>query len=250
MAQNQNKNAMNKENKFRSKLNAFIPKRVGNRVVAGFLGFSRVIGRPFTVKGARKSAGNPEAIRKHFENSAGTNGYVEDQSSYTDVKYGAKTMQYSGCGVFSVFNALLGMNKNYDPEARVKLLSELILEFERNGIVFSGNLGTDPKVLLRYFLNRGYEAAITYKASDFERMGEVYDSLILLMYNDGTNIAQNVHFITITKENGQFFAHNVYCNGQVHKPANSASELIGKFYGGRSKGICMIGIKNKSILKV
>ena len=255
---------MSKPGSFKTKLRSFIPRRVGNRVVAGFLGFSRALGRPFTVKGAKKTADNKTNILKHFSDIKRTNGYIEDQNSYTDVRYGAKTMQYSGCGVFAVYNALINLHGypdyqdkmtspvgdkimiNYSvPMSCAVMLSELILEFERNGIVFSGNLGTDPGAINKYFMKKGYETVISYKAADFDRIGEQFDTLILIMYNDRTDIMQNVHFINISKEKDMFTAHNVYCNGYVFPPKKSVTETIGSFYEGRSKGICLIGIRKK-----
>ncbi len=243
-------------------MKSFIPKRVNNKVVVGFLSFAKTVGKPFNRKNKIGRDAMLESISRHFASFDKTGGFIEDQDSYKDVPYGGKSIWYAGCGVIATYNALHSMGRICEwsgslfdrsasenctsEDVSVKVASEafldLIREFEKTGIVFSGNLGTAPLPIKKYFDRRGYRTGIAYKASDFDRLGAEYDVLILTAYMDGSDITKSVHHICITKKNGLFTAHNVYCNGYLSKPEKSVSKVIESINNGRAKGICLIGI--------
>lgn len=242
--------------------------KVSNRVVVGFLNFSKNLSRPFA-KRNKLSVEEEERLRKHLDNGS---LYIEDQSSYTDVVYGSKTMQWSGCGVFATYNTLVNLNiiyginvcKNGTPETsdecekkadvnnfgagvdethtRSHLLQNLIRDYERNGIVFSGSLGTSPLAIKKYFDRHGFKTVISYRATEFDRIGEECRGLILVFYPNKYDIGGSAHFVSITKENGKYSAHNVYCDGSLMKGYDNISEIIASINSGKAKGLCLIGI--------
>ncbi|MBR1862298.1 MAG: hypothetical protein IJ796_10665 [Lachnospiraceae bacterium] len=235
-------------------LRGFIPQRVSNGAVVGFLRFTKGISKPFTRRNKDEALTQLSRIENHLKSCR--QSFIENQNDYTDVGYGAKTMQYSGCGVFAVYNALVYLNKktgykktdelkkilSFPPAQR---LSYLIKAFEKNGIVFSGNLGTSPKSIRDFFAKLGLSTVMTSRVSDFDRMGEESDTLILMMYNDRENIFNNVHTINISKDGARFTAHNVYANGRISPPGRTVGETIKNIGNGKAKGICLIGISVK-----
>ncbi len=241
----------------KNRLRAFIPRKISNRAVIGFLELSRIIGRPFTVKRAKRSETNARRTEEHLKGTGITDGYIEDQNSYTDVVYGSKTMQYSGCGVFAVYNALHDLYRKEEAvkqtgdqaenpavdKVKVLQLDALIREFESNGIVFSGNLGTAPCTIMNYFRRKGYDTQISYRTDEFDRIGDRSDTLILTMYNDRSDIMRNVHTICISKRGNSFQAHNTYCDGSISPVCRSVSEVVSSINHGRAGGICLIGIR-------
>ena len=219
------------------KLNAFIPKYVRNGVVLGAFELmrkqQRITGRDYT----SHLKANEESFLRHRGSIERANGYVEDQNSYTDMKYGDYTMQFSGCEVFAVYNAMFNICGRHE-----KSLAVIISEFERDGMVLSGKFGTSPRAIVDYLTRNGYVAEITTKPSEFDVMGRRSDSLIITVYNDREDVTKEVHTFNISKGRDGFTAHNVYCNGYVVGPYSCVSEILININGGRAKAISLIGI--------
>ena len=183
---------------------------------------------------------NLSAFTSHQDVIKANKGYVEDQNKYTDMAYGESTMQYSGCEVFATFNALFNLTGKYPIS-----LPDMISQYEKDGMVMAGKFGTSPQAICDFLNKKGYPASITTKDTEFDALGKKSDSLILTMYNDKEDISKEVHTVNISKENGKFTAHNVYCNGKVVGPYDSVSQTIANINKGKAKGITLIGVNKK-----
>ena len=190
---------------------SFIPKRISNGTIVAVY-----------------------ELLRHIQN----NGYVEDQNAYIDMPYGKSTMQFSGCEIFAVYNAMRSLLQH-----PVMDLPELIFYFEKDGMSLNGKFGTSPKALRDFLKSNGFTAAFTAKEADFSAFAAKYPGLIFTMYNDRNDIRKEIHTIHISKKGSMFTAHNVYCNGKVVGPFTSFDELIQNINGGKAKGISLIGIK-------
>lgn len=226
------------------KVLAFIPGKVNNKtVVAAFEAMrteQKLLGKKFDHLDANRKAFDKHkaAIEKH-------KGYVEDQNNYTDVAYGSATMQYSGCEVFATYNALFNLHGKHIID-----LPDMIAEYEKDGMVMNGNFGTSPKAIADFLTRRGYHAELETESDNFDKVGKDSESLILTMYNDASDISQEVHTINISKgRDGKFTAHNTYCNGKVLGPFASISETISNINNGKAKGISLIGIRQTGLKK-
>jgi len=220
---------------------SLIPEKVNNKVVLFFLELLRKLQIPIKEISKRNLQSNQDNILKHIDIIDIHGGYIEDQNNYTDMKYGKKTIQYSGCEVIAVYNAifsLVGRHAFY--------LEDLIKTFENNGMVLTGRFGTSPKALYSFFNKNGFISRFTSKESEFEAVSSESDSIILTFYNDRKDIRNQIHTVSITKENGYYTAHNVYCNGTILGPCSSVTDLIHEINDGKAKGISLIGIKRKS----
>lgn len=207
-------------------------------MLVGAYDFMRMIQKIFKNDSQRHLISNKDSFFQHIDTISRNKGYIEDQNSYTDMIYGKATMQYSGCEIFAVYNAVYSL-LGYP----VMDLPEMICCFENDGMALSGKFGTAPKAIRDFLNNHGFQTSFTTKEKDFDILASEYPSLILTMYNDGNDIRKEVHTVHISKNNGSYTAHNVYCNGTVVGPYPILSELIRNINRGRAKGIALIGIR-------
>lgn len=222
------------------KICALIPNKIDNATVVNVLDLMRkqqkAVKKDFSVHQAK----NEEAFKKHAAVLTKNRGFVEDQNSYTDMAYGDATMQYSGCEIFATYNAIYSITGK-----PAMSLAKMISEYEKDGMVLSGKFGTAPKAIKDFLDKHGFKTEMTTDEADFDGLGKKFQSLILTMYNDRDDISKEVHTVNISKEDGKYIAHNVYCNGKVVGPEATVKELIAKMNGGRAKGISLIGVSKR-----
>ena len=228
----------NVRNEAFKKICALIPGKVDNSLVINAFEAMRKQQKLMKKDFSAHLKVNEEAFKKHVDIIKKNKGFVEDQNNFTDMNYGDSTMQYSGCEVFATYNAMYSI----DGKNTISLPA-MIAEYEKDGMVLSGKFGTSPKAIADFLNKHGYKAELVTEEAKFDNLGKTYQSLILTMYNDGSDISQEVHTVNISKENGQFIAHNVYCNGKVVGPYKSVTEVIKNINGGKAKGISLIGVK-------
>lgn len=228
----------NTRNEMFKKICALIPGQVDNSVVVGAFELMRKEQKLLKKDFSKNLKPNEEMFKKHTEVLKKNKGYVEDQNSYTDMKYGISTMQYSGCEVFATFNAIFNICGK-----PIMSLAQMISEYEKDGMVLSGKFGTSPRAISDFLNRHGFKTHLTTDEKEFDKIGKEFSSLILTMYNDKNDISKEVHTVNISKEGGKFTAHNVYCNGKVVGPYASVSEVIRNINHGKAKGISLIGIK-------
>ena len=216
-------------------INSFIPQNISNETAISFFDSLRKI-KTFNKDNYKDNlVKNNKSYEKHIKSIEQNNGYIEDQHLYKDMFYGIKTIDYNGCGVISVFNAM----KDLTGKSEMNL--PLIIDyFEEDGITLSGIFGTAPTAIEEFFIKQGFKTISSKKEEDFEQIGKNNDSFILTFYNDKNNIFKAVHTINVSKKDGKFIGHN---NGKCFKSYNSITELI---HDGNSQAIFLIGIKKNN----
>lgn len=178
--------------------------------------------------------------------------FIENQSEWERVRFGVSTMEYSGCEIMAVYNALLDLGN----VMTARNMAELISEFERKGAALSGRWGCAPRSIYKYFVRRGYKVTMTTCADSdtINAIGENSDSVIITAYNDRNDIRKMIHTISITKDNlGNYTLHNAYkrTNGRYaaysgNSPIKSLWDVIGVMSQGQAAPICVIGIRSTS----
>lgn len=216
---------------------ALIPDKIENKTVIRILEGLRKHQRRKKKDYSFHLEQNNKSFRNHMAEIIRKNGYIEDQNRYTDMYFGEVTMQFSGCEIFAVYNALVNLGRKNDIS-----LPNLISVFEKDGMLLRGGLGTSPVALKEYLETHDFETLFTTKESKFDEVGKKSAGLILTMYNDRRDVSKAVHTVYISKKDGNYTAHNVYCNGTVVGPHSSVIELLKSMNGGNSKGISLIGI--------
>lgn len=219
----------------KSAMRAFIPKCIGNGVLVAFLEILNIFQKIFGKKSESYDF-NEKAFKNHLKYVKESSGFIEDQSKYFDMKFGKTTIAYAGCEIIACYNAINALKGRY------MSFPDVIRFFEADGMMLSGKFGTSPKAILRFFLKNNYAAEMTYNRKKFDQIGQQYEALILTMYNDSSNIMQEIHTVNITKNKG-FYAHNLTSGGRPFGPYDTVSELIAHANKGKAKGISLIGVK-------
>ena len=181
---------------------------------------------------------NTIAFKKHLPTITRNNGYIEDQSSYTDMLYGVKPVSYNGCGVIATYNVLYHLTHKTDID-----FPSIIRELEYDGIILNGLFGTAMRAIEDYFKKLGYETMSSCKKADYDKIGKETDASVLVVYNNKEDITEAIHYMAITKKDGIYNVHN---NGRNSASVayNSISDVLNRINGGKSKDIFLVGIKN------
>lgn len=134
-------------------------------------------------------AHNKKAWSAHLQKEdMGRQGYIENQSFLSDMKYGFGTMDKNGCGIIAVYNALQALKEPGSTHAHPVELPELIAYFEGcGGAALGGILGTTPKAIKAYFEKNGYEVT-----NGFSQNRKV---CISLYYNKENRLFSGMHYV-------------------------------------------------------
>lgn len=215
---------------------SFLQKKVPNSVIMAAIDAIRDL-TPTTYPGNLEH--NIEHFPRHLIQIQRYQGYIEDQSNYYDLKYGHKTIDFSGCEIIAAYNALYSLTKDENID-----FPAMIDYFEKNGIILYGHLGTAPQSVEEYFKELGFETLMSTKRKEYENVEKNYDAFILTKFNDIDDIYNCIHTVCITKKNGKFYVHNNSYYG-YNTPYESIEELLNRIDGGKAKDICLLGIKKK-----
>lgn len=226
-----------RQNRLKRFVRGFIPKHVSNKVVVDVYDFLRKVQHISRKDYSKNAVDNCSGFNNHKDVIRRANGFIEDQNIYTDMHYGKHTIRFCGCEIIATYNAMYAMH-GHNPIT----FPDMIGEYEKDGMVLSGTFGTSPKAIKYYLEKHGYKAIFTTKLSEFDRIGEASDTLILTIYNDGADIMKAVHTVNVSKHNGKYIAHNVHGNGIVEGPFDSMTALMAGINNGKSKEISLIGV--------
>lgn len=86
-------------------------------------------------------------------------GFIEEQNLLGNIRYGAQTSAYAGCGWIAVWNVLKSMGI-------VLSKSRVIKEMER-GVLFGGNLGTEVFFVKHYLESLNHKVKMYYSKIKF-----------------------------------------------------------------------------------
>lgn len=180
------------------------------------------------------------------------NQYIENQSEWKALAFGAVSMDYAGCEIIATYNALLSLGE----EMAEKEMAGLISAYEREGAVLHGRWGVAPAALYHYFQNQGYHVGMTtsLEIDEMNAVGEKYDTTIISSFNNRDKVTGGIHTVNISKDEKGYRCHNGYTWGQREDgtrgyaaggPENSLGEAVMRLSGGRAKPVCIIGIARK-----
>lgn len=140
--------------------------------------------------------------------SKGVTGYIDDQEDgiATKLRYGITGIHPLGCGWIATYNALKLLGVSMEPQ-------DIIKEYENNGLLMYGFLGTNPLSIVHFFSNRGYDINMKIKFSDeinpdeklikkFDDLAKLYNANILYYTHSNGG-----HFIAF-KNSGEIFQNN------------------------------------------
>ena len=225
---------------------AFIPNKISSKTVAGFLDLLRRIQRRLhiAVRICKKHMYENRMAVDRMLGSFGENRdmactgrpFLESQNSYGSIAYGRSDMAYAGCEVIAAYNALISLGMRVD-------LSELIRDFEKDGMVLSGRFGTAPYAIRDHLKMRGLKIDTEFDPEMYDDVAAASDVSILMLYNDRRSVFKKIHTVCLTRDHKGYSAHNLYGDGRCRGPYKSVSEFIGAINEGYAKGIVLFGIK-------
>ena len=135
--------------------------------------------------------------------------FVEDQSDprWKNITFGKSDMNYSGCEIFAVYNALLSLGH----DGGTDMLTALISHFENDGSALCGKWGVSPVALKDFFEKSDY--TVVHTDSDepaaIDRICGHSDTCIATVLNDRRNIFREIHTVSISRDRaGHFHLHN------------------------------------------
>ena len=216
---------------------SFLQKNISNKALLDIFDFFRKLSMKSYPGNLENNIQNFE--KNHLEEIRRNKGYIEDQYMYSDMKYGLKTIEFSGCEIIAVYNAINDLtgeeNKNFP---------QMIDYFEKDGILLYGLFGTTPLAIEKFFNELEYETMSSTKREDYANIQNHCDTFILTIYNDVEDIMAMIHTVNISKKDGKYFVHN---NGENENliEYDSIIDVVVKINNGKSKDIFLIGIKNK-----
>lgn len=132
-----------------------------------------------------------------------SDGYLREQSE-SDVgkyRYGYTLTMYQGCGWIATYNAAKILGLDIPP-------CEIIREYELNGVLAYGYLGSQPLAIAQFFMRRGYDVNIKLKSAEdepteaFDNLAGMYKANILLFTRDN---GITKHYITLDKVDDDYY---------------------------------------------
>jgi hypothetical protein len=217
-------------------LKSFLQKKVSNRVILSFIQLVRKLKRDSYPGNYEYNVKN---FPKHLSSIKRSNGFIEYQDNYGDLKYGLKTINFSGCEVIAAYNALYDLTGDENIN-----FPDMIDYFEKNGILLYGTFGTAPQAVEEYFDKLGYKTILSGDKKDYYDIQESYDVFILTKFNNVDDIMDLIHTICITKKNGKYHVHNSGYSGYLIE-YKSISDILQRIDCGKAKEISLLGIKKK-----
>ncbi len=207
-------------------LRAFVPSRMGNRVVLWALELLRALHRL-------------RARFRRFSPPVGheRNGhYLENQWDYDTVPFGRSSVRRAGCEAIAAYNALLAVRGLSPP------MDVLIAELQRDGMLLNGRWGASPRALGDLLTRRGLAAEFTADAARFQALSQRSRALLLTIYNDREDILRGLHTVCITREAGGYVAHNALY-ARPSPVYENVDTLIRELWHGRAKALCLTGVR-------
>ena len=215
---------------------AFLQKKVPNSLILSVISYIRTL-TPATYPDNLEN--NIEKFPKHLTQIQRYKGFIEDQSNYHDLKYGHKTIDFSGCEVVAAYNALYALTGDENIDFPL-----MIDYFEKNGILLYGHLGTAPQSVEEYFNDLGFKTMSSFKREEYINLEKNNDVFILTKFNDIDDITNCIHTVCITKKDGKLYVHNNSYYGH-NIQYNSIEDILNRIDGGQAKDIVLLGIKKK-----
>lgn len=132
-------------------------------------------------------------------------------------RYGFRSSAATGCGWIAVYNALLLLGVDPEPE-------ELIRFFVRRLPLIHGTFGTSPLAPAACLRKKGFRVSHTVCRSRMDELAKSSDAVLLYYWwRDGWQLG--AHFITVRYDGESFIGYNVYANSK--KPSVLGKSLEG-----------------------
>ena len=159
--------------------------------------------------------------------------YNQTKIPKTKWRYGFRSSAATGCGWIAVYNALVLMGYEANPE-------QLIRYFKRQLPLIHGNFGTMVPGPAIYFKMRGFNVKMAFRRKKFDEVASESDVSILFYYwRDKWKFG--AHFTTVQHLDGKFVGYNTYNNSvgaDVYGESVDGFLKKRKYFGAILFGVC------------
>lgn len=150
--------------------------------------------------------------------------FIEIQQPFAALRFGrAYTMEYGGCGLIAVHNAMLEVGKPLSADDCLQMTEQL----QRKGAAWFGKYGIHPAAIRRYLKGRSFSTTHVIGASlkELERLEREADVWIATVFN-GRRLKEQLHTVCITRTaEGRYVPHNAYQPGEFASLAEAISHI-------------------------
>ena len=154
-----------------------------------------------------------------------SDGYITDQSKYSDWSFGFATLDKVGCEVIAVYNTMISLGKR-------KELYDVIYDFEMLNIDIDlgfGYLGSNPMQIYRYFVKQKMSYVAFSSINDLENVASKFGECKIIFTSYNSYSISGIHslhtFVIIKNNNGKYYCYNGYAKN-FGKTYNNLSEFI------------------------
>lgn len=167
-------------------------KTVATGIVAGltstFIGVVAVVA--VTIAENQIAASN----KSHNNNLPEPDKYINGQDYYSSWKFGARTVNYNGCGPIAVYNTMRKVNKK-------QRFADVIYELEKHsGTLFMGAAGADPSHLAEYFKKHGVAHKSYLSLSSIQAaMSKMNDKQMAIICFWTDTACTNAHYVAVER---------------------------------------------------
>ena len=150
--------------------------------------------------------------------------FIETQQPFAALRFGkAYTMEYGGCGLIAVHNAMLEVGKPLSADGFLQMTEQL----QRKGAAWFGKYGIHPAAIRRYLREQSFSTLHVVGANrkELERLERVADVWIATVFN-GRRLKEQLHTVCITRTaEGRYVPHNAYRPGEFASLTEAISHI-------------------------
>lgn len=182
----------------------------------------------------RKKKSEKNYIHNEGTRLVSENGFIDDQSKESAIKYGSKNFSHSGCALAATYNAmkLLG-----SPMA----LSEIVRYFEKHGASFNARFGTAPQSAVRFFRRQGFNTEKTSNRKRFKDLAERSEIFLFTIMNDRSRIRSMLHTMCVEHSHHGYIVHNSHGRAEKYRDYEEMMHCLGEGEG-RAEGVYMVAV--------
>lgn len=146
------------------------------------------------------------------------------QASLAHIPAGKRTMDYMGCEMIALYNALHFLH-------RPQPLGHIIETFERRRwLMLGGHWGADPYAIGQYFLEDGISFSEFSGKKQFSAFADLVNNtenrVFVLSYWLGNTIFSGAHAVTLVRRDGRLWAYNLFNQQTAPMAVGALSDLV------------------------
>lgn len=180
------------------KLARWVPSHVSGRVIVAVYWILNIFNY---ISGARRRV-HREHNCEYLEGILGDT-YIDNQKAWSDIRFGSVNMAYAGCEIIAAYNILYERGLGSGPE----YMAQLISDFEKDGAVLGGRIGTSPCAIRRQLKRRGISSRMLWNVSQISNDAKQY---IVTFINNRQDLYDQIHTVAAFRREEGYVIYNAW----------------------------------------